>query len=320
MHIVLAIDGSEGARWAQEMVVALPLPGTREVTLITVLDLPHPRFASLTPMASRGYDEALAALRGEAYETAHAVLGKAREALEQHGACVAGRVHEGPVAAAIIEAVDVWRADLIVVGARGLGPVKEFLLGGVSQKVARYAPCSVLVVKRPVATIRRVLVALDGSIDAEMGVGFVAGLALPPDTLVHLSVVVELHGFVLPNTGSHPETRAATLRTIAESEVAAAERMLAEVRTVLGTKGWTVTSSVHIGDAADHLLREIHDVDPDLAILGAKGFTATKRFVLGSVAHKILKYAPCSVLLVRPWGALSHYRVLTWHAESRSRA
>lgn len=33
MQIVLAIDGSEGARWAQDMVVALPLPGGREVTL-----------------------------------------------------------------------------------------------------------------------------------------------------------------------------------------------------------------------------------------------------------------------------------------------
>ena len=319
MHIVLAVDGSEGARWAQDMAVALPLPGARDVTIITVLNLPHPRFASLTPMTRRGYDEALATLRGEAYGMAHEVLGRAREALEGHGVCVAGRVHEGPVAAAIIEAVEVWRADLIVVGARGLGPVKEFLLGSVSQKVARYAPCSVLVVKRPVATIRRVLVALDGSIDAEAGVGFVAGLASPMDTAVHLSAVVELHDFLLPNTESNREARVAALRTIAESEGAAAERMLAEVRTVLGTKGWTVTSSVHIGDAADQLLREIHDVDPDLVILGAKGCTATKRFVLGSVAQKVLKYAPCSVLLVRPWGALSHYRPLTWHAESRSR-
>lgn len=76
---------------------------------------------------------------------------------------------------------------------------------------------------------------------------------------------------------------------------------------------------MHIGDAADQLLREIHEVDPDLVILGAKGCTATKRFVLGGVAQKVLKYAPCSVLLVRPWGAFSHYRVLTGHADSRSR-
>jgi nucleotide-binding universal stress UspA family protein len=250
---------------------------------------------------------------------AHAVLGGAREALEGHGVCVASRVHEGPVAVAIIEAVEVWRADLIVVGARGLGLVKEFLLGSVSQKVARYAPCSVLVVKRPVDTIRRVLVALDGSIHAETGVGFVAELAFPKDTEVHLSAVVEVHGVVLPHTESNREARAAALRMIAESEGAAAERMLAEVRTVLGTKGWAVNSAVHIGDAADQLLREIHEVDPDLVILGAKGCTATKRFVLGGVAHKVLKYAPCSVLLVRPWGALSHCRVLTWHAETRSR-
>jgi hypothetical protein len=107
MQIVLATDGSEGARWAQDMVVALPLPGGREVTLITVLNLPQPRFTSVTPLARRSYGEALAALRGEAYEMARAVLGKARQALEGHGACVAVRVHEGPVAAAIIEEVEV---------------------------------------------------------------------------------------------------------------------------------------------------------------------------------------------------------------------
>jgi nucleotide-binding universal stress UspA family protein len=300
------------------MVSALPVPGTRAVTLITVLDLPKPRFSARAPMAQRGFDEALAALRGEAYGMAHAVLTKARESLERQGACVASRVHEGPIAAVIIEAVEGWRADLVVVGARGLGPVKELLLGSVCQKVARYAPCSVLVVKRPVTSIRRALVALDGSADAEAGVDFMTRLAFPPETLVHLFAVVEVHGFVLPNTGSSPATRAATLKTVADREAAAAERMLAEVRAILGTRGWTVTSALRTGDAADQLLREIRDTDPDLVILGAKGWTATKRFVLGSVAHKVLKYAPCSVLLVRPWGELAHARVLARHGESRS--
>ena len=37
--------------------------------------------------------------------------------------------------------------DLIVLGSRGLGNIKEFFLGGVSDRVADEAPCPVLIVK-----------------------------------------------------------------------------------------------------------------------------------------------------------------------------
>jgi nucleotide-binding universal stress UspA family protein len=37
--------------------------------------------------------------------------------------------------------------DLIVVGHRGLSPVKAFLLGSVSTRIVSHAPCSVLVVR-----------------------------------------------------------------------------------------------------------------------------------------------------------------------------
>ncbi|HAC64709.1 MAG TPA: universal stress protein, partial [Cyanothece sp. UBA12306] len=40
-----------------------------------------------------------------------------------------------------------WKADLIVVGHRGLSGLKELLLGSVSNYVLHHAPCSVLIVQ-----------------------------------------------------------------------------------------------------------------------------------------------------------------------------
>jgi len=39
------------------------------------------------------------------------------------------------------------RADLVVVGARGLGPIDRLLVGSVSERVLHHAGCAVLVVK-----------------------------------------------------------------------------------------------------------------------------------------------------------------------------
>ena len=48
---------------------------------------------------------------------------------------------------AILRVAEEVRADLIVLGARGLGPVGRFLRGSVSTRVAHHAPCSVLIVE-----------------------------------------------------------------------------------------------------------------------------------------------------------------------------
>jgi len=54
---------------------------------------------------------------------------------------------EGPEAEAILNVANARKADLIVMGSRGLGRLTGFFLGSVSQKVVAHAPCPVLLVK-----------------------------------------------------------------------------------------------------------------------------------------------------------------------------
>lgn len=60
---------------------------------------------------------------------------------------VAPLLTHGHAAEEILKAAKRSRADVIVVGSKGLTGLKCFLLGSVADKVARHAPCSVLVVR-----------------------------------------------------------------------------------------------------------------------------------------------------------------------------
>lgn len=299
MRIILGTDGSEGARWAAETLVALPLASPAEVTVLAAVDVPEPSFTSVTPMARRAYSQALATMRREAEEEALHALDTTGQILDGHLVSITTRLTHGPAETAIIEMAERLRADLVVVGSRGLGPVKEFLLGNVSQQVIRSAPCSVLIARGPVGPVRRVLIGMDGSVHAEAATRFVSDLPLPSEASVHLCAVAEAPTFG-PGKVATPQELAAALRTIAEVGRASADRVLAEGRRLLAAVGCEITTSMRAGHPVDHLLAAIREFRPDLAVIGAKGRTGAKSFALGSVAQMVLKYASCSVLVVRP--------------------
>jgi nucleotide-binding universal stress UspA family protein len=60
---------------------------------------------------------------------------------------VTTRLSEGHPADKIIELAEAEHCDLIVMGSRGLGGLKEMFLGSVSDKVADHASCPVLIVR-----------------------------------------------------------------------------------------------------------------------------------------------------------------------------
>ena len=70
-----------------------------------------------------------------------------RERIEKSG--VNGQVEmiQGPPAEVILEYANQNGSDLIVISDRGLGGIREFVLGGVSHNVVRHAKIPVLVVK-----------------------------------------------------------------------------------------------------------------------------------------------------------------------------
>jgi nucleotide-binding universal stress UspA family protein len=54
---------------------------------------------------------------------------------------------EGDPADAILDVAEEIKADLIVVGNKGMTGAKRFLLGSVPNKVSHHAPCAVLIIR-----------------------------------------------------------------------------------------------------------------------------------------------------------------------------
>jgi nucleotide-binding universal stress UspA family protein len=63
------------------------------------------------------------------------------------GVDVTTYARQGDPAAALLDVAEERRADLIVVGNKGMTGADRFLLGSVPNKVTHHAPCSVLVIR-----------------------------------------------------------------------------------------------------------------------------------------------------------------------------
>ena len=80
-------------------------------------------------------------------EDVDATLQAAAEPAQEAGVDVETFARQGDPADAILDVAEEQRADLIVVGNKGMTGAKRFLLGSVPNKVSHHAPCSVLIVR-----------------------------------------------------------------------------------------------------------------------------------------------------------------------------
>ena len=291
MRILVATDGSNDAGEAVEWLAHFPLPADAAVEVVNAARLPFAVEATI----AMGWREFLA-------ENQH-VVDDATKRLAKRWTRVAGRMLDGDAREAIVTAATQGKADLIVLGARGLGAVASFLLGSVSLGVTRNAPCPVLVCRGPARPVRNITIAHDGSADARLALEFCSRLPLAPDVSVHLVGVVE----PLPYPATAPELIRPKLRALLQDFENETRNKLAvsltEAAAVLRPHVRKVTTVMPTGVAAATIVREAEAHDSDLIVVGARGLGALRRMALGSVSESVLRHAKCPVLVVRPQGS-----------------
>jgi nucleotide-binding universal stress UspA family protein len=145
-NVVVGIDGSDEALAAVRLVAWLALPSDATVHLVGAVEIPV--LAVTSPdMIDGALGSSIAALTQEMRRTLDEAIARATEALRGTKAKVESAVIDGRPARVLVDRCAAVSADLLVVGARGLGGFQRLLLGSVSETALREAPCSVLVVR-----------------------------------------------------------------------------------------------------------------------------------------------------------------------------
>ncbi|EHB50188.1 MULTISPECIES: universal stress protein [Paenibacillus] len=140
-NILLAYDGSKAANKALGRAVELT-QANPDATLHVVHAYDFPRF-----FVGEGLAPIPASLNKDVYDIAVQTTEEIKERIEHSG--VNGQVNmiQGAPAEVILEYAKQNDIDLIVIGSRGLGGIREFVLGSVSHNVVQHATIPVLVVK-----------------------------------------------------------------------------------------------------------------------------------------------------------------------------
>lgn len=147
-RFVIGLDGSENARRAVSFVARLTPPRGNQVTLVRALEtVTQPSRTVLPrtvgPLVANALSDYEAHLAVKAERELHA----AAMTLRRAGWRVRRRVVRGAPLATLLSVVRGARADVLVVGGRGVAGLERLLLGSVAEGALNRAPVSVLVVR-----------------------------------------------------------------------------------------------------------------------------------------------------------------------------
>src|SRR6188474_684387 len=257
MRTLLAVDGSENANEALRLLKYLSMD---HLVLLHALNVPKPAYPMMIPeVAEQLFHEIERHMRAGG----EVLLNRAVSLLPFHTGPVTRVLRVGSPAEIILTTAEQEKTDLIVMGARGLGPIKERLLGSVSHRILTLAHCATLIVNGPVKAMKQILLPLQGPSDTESAIRF---LQLKP---FHDAVEVTLLT-VLPSTEPPwPDDAAAAAASaeILEKQADYIESVAERLRAI-GYQAHGVAVNV---TPATMILQQAATLRSDLILMGTSG-------------------------------------------------
>ncbi|MGN7360546.1 universal stress protein [Paenibacillus sp. SAF-054] len=139
--ILLAYDGSKASNKALDRAIELAqsTPGS-VIQVLHAFDFPR-------VFIGEGLAPIPASVNKDYYDLAEQTVDEAKKRLTDEGVAFNVEMIQGAPAETILKYAKDHCSDVIVIGSRGLGGIREFVLGSVSHNVVQHSRIPVLVIK-----------------------------------------------------------------------------------------------------------------------------------------------------------------------------
>jgi nucleotide-binding universal stress UspA family protein len=285
MKILLAIDGSDHS---YEAVRSLKhLARAEELHIVHVLDVPIPAYPMMMPeVAQELYETVEQNMRADGAR----LLDRIVSLFPMDVGPVTKHLVVGSPADQIVALAEQHKVGLILLGTRGLGPIKERLIGSVAHRVLTFAPGAKLILPCPMKAPKRILLPLQGPQDGERALRFLEQrLFREPATITLFTV--------LPHTRPPWPVDAASAEQMEIHALRNAQHFLNETAAKLSAMDYQARVVAALGTPVEAILQEAKDSNADLILLGSRGRHGLTRMVLGSVSHALLHQATYPLMI-----------------------
>jgi nucleotide-binding universal stress UspA family protein len=298
-HILCPVDFSDASRAALHWASRFSKEVAARLSVLHVLDTALLNVGNLVAAP-----DILAELRRRA-EEAFASLKR-----EPELAGAGFRIAEGSPADAIVEASNKEGVELLVMGTHGVSGFQKFFLGSVTERVLHRARVPLLTISPAVEERRtlnhgnheesrgpkKILMAIDLGPESQSVVRHGVWLAEHYRArLIALHVVS--HPYVVVNEVSFEPLTGMELQRLTEPIVA--ERRKQVEALLPETSGVAVDILLTVGSPFESLRGVLNERSADLVVMGAGGHGEAGIRWMGSTCHKMVRSAPCPVLIVR---------------------
>ena len=283
-HIVVGVDESAGAASALRWAVRESETRGWPLTAVLAWDFVNQHHAIGETRFDPEYGEA-DALNALNAIVARAIGADRTDAVETKVVC-------DHAVSALLDASE--GADLLVVGARGLGGFRSLLLGSVSQQCLHHSACPVAIVREAVPEVedlsRRIVVGVDGSDTSRRAFQW----AVDSGRLQHKEVEAVLAWGYFHSVGDP----FVSIAFASDPLPVAARRLIDSIVEDTDTSGLPapVIRTMASGGAAAAILDAAENAD--LVVVGSRGLGGFARLALGSVSYQIVHHAKCPVIVV----------------------
>ena len=210
-------------------------------------------------------------------------------------------VEIGIPAEVIVDKASSQPDTFITMSTRGRSGIQRWLIGSVADKVLHATTNPLLLVKGETtaktsgdATLRKILVPLDGSPLAEKALPHVVQLA----TKMMMEVVL-VQAPAAPRAASVEQESDPAFQQIAKEIIKEAQGYLEARVKELQAKGLKVSSLLLDGEAAGEIIDLARKTPNNLIAMRTHGWSGIGRWVLGNVTERVVRHSGDPVLIVR---------------------